>query len=81
MLYQDMLREQAELVEKSTATKKRIQLYELENGYNDGRLLSVYIGRYANDMGKTAAGSTVTTTCAPHQALNFNTPMEIRHAA
>jgi site-specific recombinase XerD len=58
MLYRDMLREQAELLEKLAAIKKKIQLYEVENGYNDGRLLSVYIGRYADEMEKTAADNT-----------------------
>lgn len=59
MLYRDMLREQAELVEKLAAMKKKIQLYELENGYNDGRLLSVHIERYADEMEQTAADNTI----------------------
>ena len=59
IFYRDLLREEAELVEKLAAKKKEIQLYELKNGYNDGRLLSVYIGRYADEMEKTAASNTL----------------------
>ena len=58
MYYRVLLGEQADLVEQLAAKKKEIQLYELKYGYNDGRLLSVYIKRYADEMGQTAAANT-----------------------
>jgi integrase len=58
MYYQLLLKQQAKLVEQLADKKKEIQLYELEFGYNDGRLLSVYIKRYADEMEQTAATNT-----------------------